>query len=394
MSDTNFEKEVQNAAQDIFEAPAVAELDSDTQEQLRQIEALAGMDPSFANSQEYKDLMSSIQASSQAPQNDEEEEEDQEENQEEDEVESNQENSDDIFGIMSSPKKAKEIKLNFEPPKEMIDLISNRFGVDDASKFFSSVETWRNQAQEGSELKREYDALTADLQALPMDLRASIEMWAAGEDYTKALTVSQRLDFSGDFKQQDPESLVQHYFEEQYDELISAYESDKISDDDLQDRIKLLANSAKRLFADDKKALEKEREEFVNRQRNEHESLKKTALLSVENLSKSYPNFSKSEISKIRNILVEGKADNLFVNADGTYKEDAAELVAYAMYGKKMLESVKKLAQRQGESAANQKIVDSSPKQLRKQKASGQNQGQVPQAAQHLSGLFKGDPYA
>lgn len=389
MSDTNFEKEVQSASQDIFDSPAVAELDPGMQEQLRQIEALAGMDPSFANSQEYKDLMTSIQASSQAPQNDEEDEEE-----EEDDSEEGQGSPDDIFGIMSTPKKAKEIKLNFEPPKEMIDLISNRFGVNDASKFFSSVETWRSQAQEGSELKREYEALTADLQALPMDLRASIEMWASGEDYTKALTMTQRLDFSGDFTKQDPESLVQHYFGEQYDELVSAFEADKISEDDLQDRMKLLANSTKRLFVDDKKALEKEREDFLNRQRNEHENLKKTALLSVENLSKAYPNFSKSEVSKIRGILVEGKADNLFMNADGTYKEDAAELVAYAMYGKKMLESVKKLAQRQGESVANQKIVDSSPKQLRKQKASGPNQGQVPQGAQHLSGLFKGDPYA
>jgi hypothetical protein len=390
MSDTNFEKEVQNVSQDIFDSPAVAELDPGMQEQLRQIEALAGMDPSFANSQEYKDLMSSLQASSQAPQNDEEDEEDEEE----DDSEEPQGSDDDIFGIMSTPKKAKEIKLNFEPPKEMIDLISSRYGVNDASKFFSSVETWRSQAQEGSELKREYEALTADLQALPMELRASIEMWAAGEDYTRALTTSQRLDFSGDFTKQDPESLVQHYFGEQYDELISAFEADKISEDDLQDRMKLLANSTKRLFVDDKKALEKEREDFLNRQRNEHENLKKTALLSVENLSKAYPNFSKSEVSKIRGILVEGKADNLFMNADGTYKEDAAELVAYAMYGKKMLESVKKLAQRQGESMANQKIVDSSPKQLRKQKASGPNQGQVPQAAQHLSGLFRGDPYA
>lgn len=390
MSDTNFEKEVQNASQDIFDSPAVADLDPGMQEQLRQIEALAGMDPSFANSQEYKDLMSSLQASNQAPQNDEEEEEEEEE----DDSEEGEVSPDDIFGIMSAPKKAKEIKLNFEPPKEMIDLISNRFGVNDASKFFSSVETWRSQAQEGSELKREYEALTSDLQALPMDLRASIEMWASGEDYTKALTMSQRLDFSGDFSKQDPESLVQHYFGEQYDELISSFEEGDISDDDLQDRIKLLANSTKRLFVEDKKALEKEREDFLNRQRNEQENLKKTALLSVENLSKAYPNFSKSEVSKIRNILIEGKADNLFMNADGTYKEDAAELVAYAMYGKKMLESVKKLAQRQGESMANQKLVDSSPKQLRKQKASGPNQGQVPQAAQHLSGLFKGDPYA
>jgi len=390
MSDTNFEKEVNNASQDIFDSPAVADLDPGMQEQLRQIEALAGMDPSFANSQEYKDLMSSLQASNQAPRNDEEDEDEEEE----DDSEESQGSTDDIFGIMSAPKKAKEIKLNFEPPKEMIDLISSRYGVNDASKFFSSVETWRSQAQEGSELKREYEALTADLQALPMDLRASIEMWAAGEDHTKALTMTQRLDFSGDFTKQDPESLVQHYFGEQYDELIEAFDADKISENELQDRIKLLANSTKRLFVDDKKALEKEREDFLNRQRNEHETLKKTALLSVENLSKAYPNFSKSEVSKIRSILVEGKADNLFMNADGTYKEDAAELVAYAMYGKKMLESVKKLAQRQGESVANQKIVDSSPKQLRKQKASGPNQGQVPQAAQHLSGLFKGDPYA
>jgi hypothetical protein len=390
MSDTNFEKEVQSVSQDIFDSPAVAELDPGMQEQLRQIEALAGMDPGFANSQEYKDLMSSLQASSQAPQNDEEDEDEEEE----DDSEEPQGSDDDIFGIMSTPKKAKEIKLNFEPPKEMIDLISSRYGVNDASKFFSSVETWRSQAQEGSELKREYEALTADLQALPMDLRASIEMWASGEDYTKALTMTQRLDFSGDFTKQDPESLVQHYFGEQYDEITSEFEDGDISESEYQNRIKLLANSTKRLFVDDKKALEKEREDFLNRQRNEHESLKKTALLSVENLSKAYPNFSKSEVSKIRNILVEGKADNLFMNADGTYKEDAAELVAYAMYGKKMLESVKKIAQRQGESVANQKIVDSSPKQLRKQKASGPNQGQVPQAAQHLSGLFKGDPYA
>ena len=390
MSDTNFEKEVQSASQDIFDSPAVAELDPGMQEQLRQIEALAGMDPSFANSQEYKDLMSSLQASSQAPQNDEEDEDEEEE----DDSEEPQGSDEDIFGIMSAPKKAKEIKLNFEPPKEMIDLISSRYGVNDASKFFSSVETWRNQAQEGSELKREYEALTADLQALPMDLRASIEMWASGEDYTKALTMTQRLDFSGDFTKQDPESLVQHYFGEQYDEITSEFEDGDISESEYQNRIKLLANSTKRLFVDDKKALEKEREDFLNRQRNEHESLKKTALLSVENLSKAYPNFSKSEVSKIRGILVEGKADNLFMNADGTYKEDAAELVAYAMYGKKMLESVKKIAQRQGESVANQKIVDSSPKQLRKQKASGPNQGQVPQAAQHLSGLFRGDPYA
>lgn len=388
--DTNFEKEVERVSGEFSNAPSLEQLEPEMQEQLRQVEALAAMDPSFANSTEYKDLMASMQQASVQARDEEEEEE------EEDDEDDSEDNSDidDIFGIMATPKKGKEIKLNFEAPKEMIDLISSRFGVNDASKFFSSVDTWRNQAQEGSEVKKEYEALTADLQAMPSDIRMAVQLWANGEDHTSAFTSSQRLDFSGDYKGQDPESLVQHYFGEQYDELTTSLEDGDISESEFDNSVRLLANSTKRLFAEDKQALEKEREEFTNRQKNEFQNLKKTALLSVENLSKAYPSFSKSEVAKIRTILVEGKAENLFVNADGTYKEDAAELVAYAMYGKKMLESVKKIAERQGESKANQKIVDSSPTALRKNKAAAPQQGAFAKEAGHLSGLFKGDPYA
>lgn len=388
--DTNFEKEVERVSGEFSNAPSLEQLEPEMQEQLRQVEALAAMDPSFANSTEYKDLMASMQQASVQARDEEEEEE------EEDEEDDSEDNSDidDIFGIMATPKKGKEIKLNFEAPKEMIDLISSRFGVNDASKFFSSVDTWRNQAQEGSEVKKEYEALTADLQAMPSDIRMAVQLWANGEDHTSAFTSSQRLDFSGDYKGQDPESLVQHYFGEQYDELTTSLEDGDISESEFDNSVRLLANSTKRLFAEDKQALEKEREEFTNRQKNEFQNLKKTALLSVDNLSKAYPSFSKSEVAKIRTILVEGKAENLFVNADGTYKEDAAELVAYAMYGKKMLESVKKIAERQGESKANQKIVDSSPTALRKNKAAAPQQGAFAKEAGHLSGLFKGDPYA
>ena len=388
--DTNFEKEVERVSGEFSNAPSLEQLEPEMQEQLRQVEALAAMDPSFANSTEYKDLMASMQRASVQARDEEDEEE--EEDEEDDSDEST--DIDDIFGIMSTPKKGKEIKLNFEAPKEMIDLISSRFGVNDASKFFSSVDTWRNQAQEGSEVKKEYEALTADLQAMPSDIRMAVQLWANGEDHTTAFTSSQRLDFSGDYKGQDPESLVQHYFGEQYDELMTSLEDGDISESEFDNSVRLLANSTKRLFAEDKQALEKEREEFTNRQKNEFQNLKKTALLSVENLSKAYPSFSKSEVAKIRTILVEGKAENLFVNADGTYKEDAAELVAYAMYGKKMLESVKKIAERQGESKANQKIVDSSPTALRKNKAAAPQQGAFAKEAGHLSGLFKGDPYA
>jgi len=393
----NFEKELERVAE--TSAPEInfesLDLPSDMAEQIRQIESLAQIDSEFANSQEYKDLMASISNSGQASKSDsEEEDEDEEYDEEEEENEEETVDSDDIFGILKSSKKEKEVRLSFEPPKEMVKMLSSKYGIEDASKFFASVDTWRNQAQEGSDVKREYEALTEDLQSLPADIRTQIQLWANGEDHTQFMNVQQRLDFSSDFDDQEIDGLVQHYLPEQDNKLTRSLENGDIDEADFDDRITLLAESTKRMFIEDKKALEADREQFIERQKNQFQNLKKTALLSVENLSKAYPNFSKSEINKIRNVLVEGKIDSLFTKSDGTYNEDAAELVAYAMYGKKMLESVKKISERKGESKANQKMVDSSPKTVKKQRAAGGNQGLGMEAVGHLSGVFKGDPYA
>lgn len=367
------------------------EMTPEMEDQMRQIEALASMDASFANSQEYKDLMAAKQQmSSQSSETDDDEEddyEDEDDDSEDDDIE-------DVFGITKESKVEKEVKLTFEPTKDMQKFIESKYGVKDVAKFFSSADTWRNQAQEATETKRELELLTADLQAMPPEIRQAVSLWANGDDYTRAFNQDQRLDFSSDFSRQDPENLVQHYLSEQYEELLERLENGKIDEDDFEDRIKLLAGSTKRMFNSDKQALDEEREQFTQNQKNEFQMMKKSALLSVENLSKAYPNFSKNEVAKIRNILVEGKIDNLFTKADGSYNEDAAELVAYAVYGKKMLESVKKMAERRGESKANQRIVDTSAKQLRKQKVSGENQGFNPKEVQHLSSMFKNDPYA
>jgi hypothetical protein len=366
------------------------EITPEMEDQIRQIEALASMDDAFANSQEYKDLMAATRGTnSQSSEADEDDDEDYE-----DEDDDSEDEDDDIFGITKQTKVEKEVQLTFEPTRDMQKFIESKYGVKDVAKFFSSADTWRNQAQESSELKRELDLLTADLQAMPPEIRQAVSMWANGDDYTRAFNQTQRLDFSSDFTRQDPENLVQHYLSEQYDELLEKLEDGKIDEEDFDDRIKLLAGSTKRMFNTDKQALDEEREQFTQRQKNEFQMMKKSALLSVENLSKAYPNFSKTEIAKIRNVLVEGKIDNLFTKADGSYNEDAAELVAYAVYGKKMLESVKKMAERKGESKANQRIVDTSAKQIRKQKVAGENQGFNAKEVQHLSSMFKNDPYA
>ena len=384
-----FEKEVEAASgqmeyDDSFDASG---LDAESQEQLRQVEALARMDESFANSQEYQDLMKSLNSSRQAASKDNDDDED-EYDDEEEEVD-----PEDIFGVMKTQKQ-KEVQLTFQPTKEMIGFLNNHYGIKDASTFFSSVDTWRQQAQQGSEIEKNFDALTADLQALPPEIKTAVELWANGDDHMAAFEMTERLDFSSDFAEQDVESLVQHYLPEEYDELAEAYENGEIDDEELEDKMILLAKTTRRLFSGEKQALDEEREEFLERQKNEFQTMKKSALLSADNLSKAYPNFSKSEVSKIRSILVEGKVDSLFMKPDGSYNDDAAELVAYAVYGKKMLDSVRKVAERSGESKANQKIVDSSPKSVRKQQSSGTMNPAGTEGYGHLSGVFKNDPYA
>jgi hypothetical protein len=390
MSDNIFDKEVDDAIESLGgQATSSEEFTPEMQEQLRQIESLAQMDPGFASSKEYKDLMTALgESSSQASSDSDDDYEEEEETEEEEE-------EDDIFGIMKPDKKQKEIRVPFEAPKEMVSFLNNHYGVNDVNKFFSSVDAWRNQAQEGSEVKKDFEALSADLQAMPPEIKMAVQLWANGDDHMSAFEMHNRLDFSADFGEQGVENLVQHYLTDEYNELVSDYEDGKIEEEDFEDKMILLAKTTKRMFTEDKKALDEEREQFLNRQKNEFQTMKKSALLSVEGLSKAYPNFSKSEISKIRTILVEGKVDNLFMKSDGSYNDDAAELVAYAMYGKKMLESVKKSAERKGESKANQKLVDSSPKSIKKNKATGSNSSGVPMdMVGHLSGVFKGDPYA
>ena len=92
--------------------------------------------------------------------------------------------------------------------------------------------------------------------------------------------------------------------------------------------------------------------------------------------------------------MVNGRVDELFMDSDGSYKEDAAELLAYAMYCKKMIQSASGKAERRGESKANLKTVDSSPKSVRRQKSSDQKKGINLDAVGHLSSAFKKDPYA
>lgn len=382
-------------------------LPSELQDELSNIESLVKMNPSVVETPEYKDLMARVESHSTQASDEEEEEEEEEdvdvdedeesdEESEEEEDEDEDEDIEDVFGTVTKGKnKSKKVKIDFDVPEEMEKLLNSKYGVEDAATFFGSVDTWRTQAQEGTEVQKKLEAITSDIQNLPPDLRNAISLWADGEDHTVPFSQGLRLDFGSDFEEQDVESLVEHYLSDEYERLVKSFNNDKIEEEEFNDKIDLLARSTRKLFTQEKKALVDERVQYDKRQADSAKKAKSSALDSVEALSKAYPNFRKSELNKVRNVLVEGKVDDLIYNADGTYSDNAAELVANMMFGGKMRETIEKLAMRQGMSKANADIVDSSPKKLKAKKQSS-SKGQAKSApVQHLSSVIENnDPYS
>ena len=407
MSDDVFARTASRVVEDIERESLTnggdSNVDNLSEDVSSQIEYLSGFDPNFKNSQEYKDLIASARTESNQASDDEDEDEDEEEDddedsddelEDEDDDEEEEEEDDDIFGLKKTINQ-KKIKINFDAPKEMLDLISSKFGVKDAETFFNSVSTWRTQAQESDRVKKENTALLSDIEAMPPEIKRSITLWAKGDDFLKPFTENQRLNFSESFAKQDKEKIVQHYHLDAYNKLLEKFDNDKLTEEELEDRIELLAETAEKLFDRDKKALEKEREDFTEKQKNEFRLMKKSATFSVEKLSKTFPNFRTNELNKIRGILVDGRIDDLFYNEDGQYAEDAAERVAYALFGSKIKGTIENVGKRKGESEANIKYVDTSPKSIKKRKSSSEGRDRVDMSSvNHLSGMFKSDPYA
>jgi hypothetical protein len=205
----------------------------------------------------------------------------------------------------------------------------------------------------------------------------------------------QRLDWEVEHSKQNVETLVERYLPEDYDDLLGQLEDSKISEEEFEKQIKLLSRATKQMFERDKQAIKKEREDYVENIEKHQKQFRKSALLSVSEFSKAYPGFSKSEMNKLRTTLTEGKLDDLFFNSDGTYKPEAAKLVAFALHGDKFMGTVKGRAKREGESEANMRLVDSSPKNLKKgNKAAASNSGVNMDEISHLQGAFKKDPYS
>ena len=362
---------------------------------IEQIEALARMDPSILEDPEYlamKESLGQLEEEEQEEVDSEQQGEEQGEESEEEEQEA-AEDDDDVFGLFKG-KEEEEVDVSFD--EDMMSHIKEKYSIDDPNKFLNSVDTWRNQAQEGTEYREKFDEIEEGLISLPGPIKSAISAFANGEDWNNAFGSTQsRLDYSDVFTSQDKEAVVQHYFGEKYEKLQDKLEDESIDEEDFAERYDELYEFSEKFFENDRKGFDKQRAKYTEEQDRIEEVRSGSIKSSVESLKKEYPNFSKADLQRVEQRMVDGNIEEPFYEKDGSYKAEAAEMMAFAMYGKRIMKALLNRATKDGTSSANETIVQRGNKKMRKASKNTSPEGkQNVDAVSHLNSHFDDDPYS
>lgn len=352
---------------------------------IEQIEALARMDPSILEDPEYlamKESLRQLEAIEQGEVDSEQEEEEQEEV-----------DDDDVFGIFKGEEQ-EEVDVKFN--EDMMRHIKEKYSIGDSNKFLKSVDTWRNQAQEGTEYREKFNEIEDGLISLPGPIKSAISAFANGEDWNSAFGSTQsRLDYSDVFTNQDKEAVVQHYFGEKYEKLQDKLEDESIDEEDFAERYDELHEFSEKFFENDKKGFEKQRAKYTEEQDRIEKVRSGSIKSSVESLKEQYPNFSRADLQRVEQRMVDGNIEEPFYEKDGSYKAEAAEMMAFAMYGKRIMKALLNRATKDGTSSANETIVQRGNKKMRKASKNTSPEGkQNVDAVSHLNSHFDDDPYS
>jgi len=321
----------------------------------------------------------------------EEDEQEEEEEESDSDVSSEKSEGDDPFNL--NKKKGKS-KYKFKDEKEVVDLIKKK-GFKEVPTFFESVDKWRNDSQKFVEVQEKNEQIEQGLSSLPTPIKNAIQAYSNSEDWRSAFQSSTtNVDFAADFKDNNKEEIVKHYFKDKYTKLKTKLDEDVYDEEEYNERIEDFYDSSERLFDSDKQAIEQRRAEIIDKQSRESEEFKTSAISSVKALKEKYPDFSSSQLQKIRQTLINRTTDSLFVD-DNKYSIDAAERVGLALFGREILEAREVKAKRAGGNESKEEYFERGNKKMKaKGSQQSQNDNAANNAAKHLQGQFKKDPYS
>lgn len=214
--------------------------------------------------------------------------------------------------------------------------IKEKFSIDDPTKFFSSVDTWRTQAQNAEKIETELANINDSFAKMPEQLFNAYTLWANGEPWEGAVKGVGVLSFDKSFNEYDPHTIVNHYLPGDFTR------EDFTGENKDSNTVKQAISLAKSRYETDKQAIEGQRATHVEDAKAQQELIKSSAASSVESLQKSFPSMGKAELKKVQSIMTGGDLTAMFFDKEGGYVDDAARKIAMALFAEKEIANANK----------------------------------------------------
>jgi len=240
------------------------------------------------------------------------------------------------------------------------DFAKERFDIDNPTTMMNTAQAWRRDASKLKEVEAKYNNNLSGLEALPQDIKDAIRLSYTGGDYRKAFSGNGGINYSVAFENQEKNNIVDHFNPNWEQETRD--DAKKVYKDDLTDTVlgelitnkrNSLYNNSRTLFDTNKRQFEDERVRVQEQAGLKLDRFNQSAADSVDTLTTSWPSFGEVEIQELHNILTKEGINSIFLDEKGNYKPDAAERLAWTLYGSKREETTANSAARDATSEAN-----------------------------------------
>lgn len=297
-----------------------------------------------------------------------------------------------IFGgekELGAKKKTEAPKL--EVAADVNKYIKEKTGVDDIQTLVDNFSETREKLSNFDKVEAEKKNLEEIFQKMPTELYQGIEAWTQGKDWKSPILSKPNLDFTKGLENQNEKDLVESYYPGQFSkEEWDDYNSDD-KDPGVEKAINLAIRTAKEQFTLDKGKMDDYRTNQLTQAEEFNKKMATSVDKSLEHLKGSIEGIDDGYIKQIKNDLNIAKLNELFLNSDGTFKEDAALKITMATQGYDLLEQYKTIAKHTSQTEERQEILDRTPKTPKPTtKKEDKGEGVRPEIQQQLDELMKG----
>ena len=232
--------------------------------------------------------------------------------------------------------------------------------INDFNKVLTQFGELKEKEKRLAEVEDKAEYFDALFTGMPDELFIAVDKYANNEDYKTFLKskLDSKFDYSLPFKRHSITNVLDAYYPGDF----TKEEIDEFEKDGDDKSIKIALKTAEEKYANDQKNNVESKDKYVEKQKKSQDAYREKLKLSAEVSFETFRadnNFSPKVKKTVKELMSDGveSINSLLFEKDGTWKKEAAEKLAYVLYGKDVIDYAKAIVSRRAESKANEDII-------------------------------------